>query len=49
MPGNLYRISGILKKALHLSNKGLLQKELAENPVVDVTKPNEFWKYNNYD
>lgn len=47
MPGNLYRISGILKKALHLSYRSLLEIELTENPVVDVTKLNEFWKYDN--
>jgi REP element-mobilizing transposase RayT len=29
--------------------KGLLEIEFAENPIVNVTKPNEFFKYNNYE
>ena len=33
----------------YVNGKGLVEIELAENPVVDVTKPNEFWKYNNYE
>lgn len=44
MPGNLYRISGILKKPLHLSYRSLLEIELTENPVVDITEADEFWK-----
>lgn len=27
----------------------LIKVELANNPIIDVTKKNEFWKYNNYD
>ncbi|MCC2590600.1 REP-associated tyrosine transposase [Chryseobacterium sp. MFBS3-17] len=29
--------------------KGLVDIEIAENPVIDVLGKNEFWKYNNYD
>src|SRR5690606_37262090 len=29
--------------------KGLVDIEIAENPVVDVLGRNEFWKYNNYE
>ncbi|WP_317043960.1 transposase [Chryseobacterium sp. T16E-39] len=29
--------------------KGLLDIEIAENPIIDVTGKNNFWKYNNYD
>lgn len=32
----------------YVNGKGLFEIELADNPVVDVTKNNEFWKYNNY-
>jgi len=28
---------------------GLLEFHLADHPIIDVTKKNEFWKYNNYD
>ena len=50
--------AGIVEKAQHyiyssasnyVNNKGLLNVELAGNPIIDVTKKNEFWKYNNYD
>jgi len=33
----------------YVNGKGLFEIELADNPVVDVTKKSEFWKYNNYD
>lgn len=33
----------------YVTGKGLLNVELADNPIVDVTKPSEFWKYNNYE
>lgn len=33
----------------YVFGKGLLEVEIAENPVIDPTKKNEFWKYNNYD
>lgn len=33
----------------YVNGKGLLEVELADNPIIDVTKKNEFWKYNNYD
>ena len=29
--------------------KGLIDIEIAENPVIDVLSRNEFWKYNNYE
>lgn len=29
--------------------KGLIDIEIAENPVIDVLGSNEFWKYNNYE
>lgn len=32
-----------------VNDKGLLKVELADNPIIDVTKKNEFWNYNNYD
>lgn len=50
--------AGIVEKAQYyiyssasnyVTGKGLLRVELAENPIIDVTKKNEFWKYNNYD
>ncbi|REC70031.1 hypothetical protein DRF58_10965 [Epilithonimonas hispanica] len=50
--------AGIVEKAHHfiyssasnyVNGKGLLEIELADNPIIDVTKKNEFWKYNNYD
>lgn len=50
--------AGVVEKAHHYSyssasnyvtGKGLLEIELAENPIVNVTKPNEFFKYNNYE
>ncbi len=50
--------AGIVKKAQHsiyssasnyVNGKGLLEIELADNPIIDVTKKNEFWQYNNYD
>ncbi len=50
--------AGIVEKAQHYiyssasnyaNDKGLLKVELADNPIIDVTKKNEFWKYNNYD
>lgn len=33
----------------YVNGKGLIKIEIADNPVVDVTKKGEFWKYNNYD
>lgn len=33
----------------YVNGKGLFQIELADNPIIDVTKTNEFWKYSNYD
>ncbi len=33
----------------YANGKGLLKVELADNPIIDVAKKNEFWKYNNYD
>jgi len=33
----------------YVNDKGLLKVELANNPIIDVTKKDEFWKYNNYD
>ena len=50
--------AGIVEKANHYlyssasnysSGKGLIDIEIAENPVVDVLGKNEFWKYNNYE
>ena len=50
--------AGIVEKAHHylyssasnyVFGKGLIDVELAENPVIDTTKTNEFWKYTNYD
>lgn len=50
--------AGIVEKAQHyiyssasnyVNNKGLLNVEMADNPIIDVIKKNEFWKYNNYD
>ncbi|AZI66605.1 transposase [Kaistella daneshvariae] len=50
--------AGIVEKAKHYlyssaSNyacgKGLIELEIAENPVTDVLGKNEFWKYNNYE
>lgn len=50
--------AGIVEKAQHyiyssasnyVTGKGLLEVELADTPIIDVTKKNEFWKYNNYD
>lgn len=44
--------AGIVEKAQHyiyssasnyVNNKGLLNVELADNPIIDVTKKNEFW------
>lgn len=49
--------AGIVEKAQHyihssasnyVEGKGLLE-ELADNPIIDTRKTNEFWKYNNYD
>lgn len=49
--------AGLVDKAHHylyssasnyVLGNGLLDVELADNPVIDVTKKNEFWKYNNY-
>lgn len=34
---------------LNLAIIGLLEFDLADHPIIDVTKKNEFWKYNNYD
>ena len=31
------------------TDKGLVEVEIAENPVIDPLGKNEFWKYNNYD
>ena len=33
----------------YVNGKGLFEIELADNPIIDVTKTNEFWKYGNYD
>lgn len=47
--------AGIVEKAQYSSasnyvnDKRLLKVELADNPIIDVTKKDEFWKYNNYD
>lgn len=50
--------AGIVEKATHYlyssasnysSGKGLIEVEIAENPVIDVLGKNEFWKYNNYE
>lgn len=50
--------AGIVEKAIHYlyssaSNyafaKGLIEVEIAENPVIDVLGKNELWKYNNYE
>ncbi|WP_121966659.1 transposase [Myroides sp. N17-2] len=50
--------AGIVEKCHHyiyssasnyVENKGLLDIELVDNPIVDVTKANQFWKYNTYD
>ena len=50
--------SGIVEKANHYiyssasnysAGKGLLEIEYADNPIIDTTKTNEFWRYNNYD
>jgi len=49
--------SGIVEKANHYiyssasnysTGKGLLEIEYADNPIIDTTKTNEFWRYNNY-
>ncbi|MDR6404942.1 MULTISPECIES: hypothetical protein [Chryseobacterium] len=49
--------AGLVDKAHHylyssasnyVLGNGLLDVELADNPVIDATKKNEFWKYNNY-
>ncbi|OWK72772.1 transposase [Flavobacteriaceae bacterium JJC] len=50
--------AGIVEKANHYLyssaanysfDKGLIDIETAENPVIDVLGKNEFWKYNNYE
>lgn len=33
----------------YVTGKGLLEIELADQPIVDTTKTSEFWKYNNYE
>lgn len=33
----------------YVTGKGLLEIELADPPIIDTTKTNEFWKYNNYE
>ena len=33
----------------YVTGKGLLEIELADHPIIDTTKTNEFWKYNNYE
>lgn len=33
----------------YVNGKGLINVELADNPIVNVTKTSEFWKYNNYE
>nr|WP_314498982.1 transposase [uncultured Chryseobacterium sp.] len=33
----------------YVNGQGLIEIELADNPVVNATKANEFWKYRNYD
>ena len=33
----------------YVMGKGLLEIELADQPIVDTTKTSEFWKYNNYE
>lgn len=47
--------AGIVEKAQHyiyssasnyVNQKGLVKVELADNPIIDGTKKNEFWKYN---
>ncbi|OJV48097.1 MAG: hypothetical protein BGO40_11070 [Chryseobacterium sp. 39-10] len=30
-------------------SEGLVEIEIAEKPVIDVSGKNEFWKYNNYE
>ena len=32
-----------------VTGKGLINIEIVDNPLVNVTKTNEFWKYNNYE
>jgi len=50
--------AGIVEKAQHYiyssasnytTGKGLVNVELADNPVINTSKTNEFWKYSNYD
>lgn len=50
--------AGIVEKAIHYvyssasnyaNGKGLVEIELADNPIVDTSKTNEFWKYNSYE
>lgn len=50
--------AGIVEKAHHyiyssasnyVTGEGIINVELADNPVVNITKTNEFWKYNNYE
>lgn len=33
----------------YVNGKGLIEIELADNPVIDVTKTSQFWKYGHYD
>ncbi|MDY0090003.1 MAG: transposase [Flavobacteriaceae bacterium] len=33
----------------YVNGKGLITIELADNPIIETTKMNEFWKYSNYD
>jgi hypothetical protein len=33
----------------YVNGQGLIAIELADNPIVETTKTNEFWKYSIYD
>ena len=33
----------------YTTGKGLVNVELADNPIIDTSKINGFWKYSNYD
>ena len=50
--------AGIVEKAQHYiyssasnytTGKGLVNVELADNPVINTSKTNEFWRFSNYD
>ena len=32
-----------------VTGKGLINIEIVDNPMVNVSKTNEFWKYNSYE